>query len=1214
MTESSGAAPSSKSTMPAPLTRHDLVAQLARARAATNLSIRRAASLAKVPPSTAQGWFEGKHLPTPALMPNFLTLLEALDLADDEESRRQWRDAILLLRSGRTVADSPYVGLRSYAADEAEVYVGRERSYEALTAACLADRFTVVVGDSGSGKSSLLAAGVIGRACAAGGPLGHLTPLSLSVAELLDHAPPQIPTLLVIDQFEESERLPAEDRARIFEILATLPENVTCVVALAASSFGFALRDERFAAHLDSPVLLGPLTTNEYTQIIEVPANRHGRNVAPELIQVILGELHRYGDPSPGTVLPLLSSAMRRCWRHARGQTLEVADYQATGGLWSALHDEAEMVFLGLSAPQQAGAKRLLLSMVQHDGDQPHRRKVWLEGLAPEMTPIIDAFLAARLFSRADEWVTISHDALLVHWERLKEWIQDERASLAIARRIHLAAQLWDEGGRADESLLPIEAEAWSAWAASDDAPLLSANEHEFIEASREFAATRRLEQSAIIKRLRRRQGVAIAAAVLAGAMVVATTAATFQANRYRLNAEETTVSAESREIALIADELRSLAPNTAAQLSVAALAMSDSVQTRSAVLTSAGNPMPTRASGPAGNTMIAHAPARDLIVRGDNSGTISVWAGSELREEPERVESGGGQLFTLSVWDTADRTLALVGGQQTAGVWDLTGTPRKLGEFGADTVSYSSAWHEGIVYVGTLTGEIRRIDLTDPDAPRELPPIPLGGEVAVSALAASPAGIFAGGLRGEVTIFDLTGDPAGSLPIDGTALSISFSPDATEVLIGSASGDASLWGLAGAEPELLERFDLPSPVHAVRHDGERLLIAGAFGSIREYNEDRDLIATYPERTTVVSVDSVDGGILAGTTGGSTTLWNSAHETTVYVAPEGVALYDLVNGGDVIVVGTSAGAQVMAPGAEGWRALSVEEPPGEANYTYYYEISADGQVLVNQTSNGDLLTLDRRGEAFEISDVMPGQSTIAGVRLSPSGRYLALGYRGVADFQIYERTGATWTHLTAVTAWPGTRAFSPDERFFAAMNYDGDGVVLWEMAPPGPRQVAEITLPEGSAPLGISFGQNHELAIGDNRGEISIYSLADPEAPEHVRQLRDARSSLTQVAFSPDGEHLLAATGEGQLWVWKVANDMELELQLTPGSGAVSGAMWFEGQVVMSADNRAVAWPGDPVAAASELCARFGDKLTPDEWARLVPDVEQVDGCAASTP
>ena len=1200
--------------MPAPLTRHDLVAQLARARAATNLSIRRAASLAKVPPSTAQGWFEGKHLPTPALMPNFLTLLEALHLADDDNARRQWRDAILQLRSGRTVGDSPYVGLRSYAAHEAEVYVGRERAYAALTAACLADGLTVVVGDSGSGKSSLLAAGLIGRGCAQGGPLSHLTPVSLTVAELLDHAVPEIPTLLVIDQFEESEQLPAADRARIFEILATLPGNVTCVVALAASSFGFALSDERFAAHLDSPVLLGPLTTHEYRQIIEVPANRHGRAVSQELIQMVLGDLHRYGDPSPGTILPLLSSAMRRCWRHARGQTLEVADYEATGGLWSALHDEAEMVFLGLSVPQQVGAKRLLLSMVQHDGDQLHRRKVRIEGLAPEMGPIIEAFLAARLFSRAEEWVTISHDALLAHWVRLKEWIEDERASLAIARRIHLAAQLWDEGGRADESLLPIEAEAWIAWAASDDAPLLSANEHEFIEASRALAEEQRHEQSAIIKRLRRRQSVAIAAAVLAGAMVVATTAASVQANRYRLQAEETTVSAESREIALIADELRTLAPNTAAQLSVAAHSMSDSVQTRSAVLTSAGNPMPTRAAGPSGNTMIAFAPARELIVRADSAGMISVWRGSDLLAEPERVESGGGQLFTLSVWDTADRTLALIGGQQTAGVWDLTETPRKLGEFGADTVSYSSAWHEGIVYVGTLEGQIRRIDLTDPDAPRELPQIPLGGDVAVSALAVSPAGIFGGGLRGEVTIFDLDGDPVGSLPIEGTALSISPSPDATEVLVGSASANASLWDLAGAEPALLERFDLPSLVHAVHHDGERLLIAGAFGSVREYNEDRDLIATYPERTTVVSVDVVNGGILAGTTGGSTTLWNPDHETTVYVAPEGVELYDLVNGGDVIVVGTSAGAQVMAPGAEGWRALSVEEPPGEANYTYYYEISADGQVLVNQTSNGDLLTLDRRGEEFEISDAMPGQSTIVGLKLSASGRYLALGYRGEADFQIYERTGATWTHLAAVTAWPGARAFSPDERYFAAMNYDGDGAVLWEMAPSGPHQVSELTLPESAAPLGMSFGQNHELAIGDNRGEISIYSLADPEAPEHVRQLRDARSSLTQVTFSHDGEHLLAATGEGQLWVWNAANEMELELQLTPGSGAVSGAMWFEGQVVMSADNRAVAWPGDPVVAARELCSRFGDKLTPDEWARLVPDVEQVDGCAAATP
>lgn len=1196
--------------MTAPLTRHDLVVKLAEARRSANLSIRRAASLAKVPASTAQGWFEGKHLPTPALMPNFLALLDALGLAQDAEARTSWHAAITALRSGTVIEESPYVGLRSYTAADSDVYVGRERAYETLVAACLSNGLTVVVGDSGSGKSSLIAAGLMGRACAQGGPLEHLTPLVIPPADLPQAELPHTPTLLVVDQFEDIETAPAEIQLQVFDWLAELPEHVTCVVVLAASSFGFALRDERLATHLDSAVLLGPLTTNEYTRIIEEPARRHGRAISNELVQLALRDLYLYGDPAPGTALPLLSSAMRRCWRAADGSTLEAEDYRATGGLWSALRDEAEATLAGLSDEQQPLARRLLLSMVQTDGEQHLRRKVRFDMLAPEMMPIVNAFLGARLFSREEDQVVISHDALLTHWDRLQEWIDDEKASLVVARRIHLAAQLWDEGGRAEESLMPLEAVAWSGWASEVDAPLLSPRENAFIDASLERAEAQRREQSATIKRLRRRQSIAIGGAFLAVAMALTATFASVRADRYRAEAESATLNAQSRQVSLIADELRPLSPNVAGQLSVAAWAMSESVQTRSAVLTSAGNPMPTRASGPSGNTMVAYEPQNDLLVRAVSTGELTVWHGGDLLSEPQSFASGGGQIFALTLGAVNGRTIAVVGGQQTAALWDLTGEPILLGEYGADTVTYSSSLYEGIAYFGTLDGEILRIDIRNPDTPRELAPVPLGADVAVSALATSSQGIFAGGRRDVVDVFDLDGRLSGTLEIDGTALSISHSPTENETLIGSANGNATLWRFAAAEPHLVTRIDLPALVHAVRHDGSRMLVAGAFGAVYEYDHEFAPIGAYPERTTVVSLGSVNGHILAGTTGGSTTLWDPVRGTAVFIAPDGVELYDLVNGGDVIVVGTSAGARVVAPDNDGWHELAVDAPPDGSSLTYYYDISADGQVLVNQTSEGDLLTFDRDGDSFHVTDSMPDQRTIVGIHLSPSGNYLALGYRGIGNYEIYERSGSTWQHLASAHSWPASRAFSHDERYFAAMNYAGNGAVIWDLSAPSPHQVSEITLPDDVAPMAMSFSPSGDLAIGDNRGEVSIYSLADPTAPVHTHQLRDARSSLTQVSYAHDGTRLLAATGEGQLWVWRVDEDVTLELRLTPGSGAVSGAMWFEDQVIMSADNRAVAWPGRTAEAAEYLCARFGNPLTADEWARLVADVDPVDGCA----
>lgn len=637
--------------MRTPLTRQDLVDELAEARRSAHLSIRRAASLAKVPPSTAQGWFEGRHLPTPALMPNFALLLDALGLIADDDDRARWQQAIANLRSGEITKDSPYVGLRSYSVAEANLYVGRERAYAALLAAVARSQLVMVVGESGTGKSSLINAGLVGQGCGPGGPLAHLTALCVTVAEVPGLRWPSQPTLLGIDQFEEVEQLSAAQRTQVFDALAGLPAHVTCVIALAARSFGTVLRDERLAAQADAPVLLGPLATAEFTRIIEEPARMHGRAVSPELVQLALADLHLYGEPAAGTVLPLLSSALRRTWLHAAGQTLEAADYTATGGLWSALDDEAEAVYTALSLKQRAAARRLILAMVQFDGEQVVRRAVAYPAADAQLAAVADSFLSSRLFTRTGGQLRLSHDALLAHWGRLRGWIEDERASLVIARRIQLAAQLWDEGGRAKESLLPVEAEAWQNWVTTEGSPLLAPLENEFIAASLALADEQLRAQDAALAAMRRRTNAAITAAVVAVIMVAVTAGLGIVANRYRLTAEDATVTAQSRQLALIADELRELAPNTAGQLSVAAYAMTQTVATRSAVVTSAGQPMPTQATGPASNTMVAYSAAADLIVRADRAGDLTIWPGSDLAAEPATYASGGGQLFTLSLF-----------------------------------------------------------------------------------------------------------------------------------------------------------------------------------------------------------------------------------------------------------------------------------------------------------------------------------------------------------------------------------------------------------------------------------------------------------------------------------------------------------------------------------------------------------------------------------
>lgn len=448
---------------------------------------------------------------------------------------------------------------------------------------------------------------------------------------------------------------------------------------------------------------------------------------------------------------------------------------------------------------------------------------------------------------------------------------------------------------------------------------------------------------------------------------------------------------------------------------------------------------------------------------------------------------------------------MALVGGQQTAAVWDLTGEPVKLGEFGTDTVTYSTAWYDGVAYFGTLSGEILRIDTTNPDQLKALTSLDVGEELAVSALAATPHGVYAGGRRDAVVVFDSTGSVNTTLAVDGTALTLSASDDGAELLVG-----------------------------------------GSLNAVTEYTNDFEQIASYPERNVVVSLDTVGSQILTGATGGTTSLWSNASETTLLTAAADVVIYDLLNGDDVVLVGTSAGAQVMQGDSGGWSEIPIATPEDGSPYTYYYDISADG-----------------------------------------SG----------------------WEFLAEIEAWPSALAFSPDEQYLAAMSLDGSGAVIWELGGALPEAVGELTLPNGATVTRLSYSAGGELAVGEVQGEISIYSLKDPAAPTYLYQLKDARSSLSQVTYSRDGTRLLAATREGQLWVWDVTAGYTLDLNLTPGDGAVSGAVWYDGQLLTAADNTVTAWPDDADSAAQLLCTRFGDRLTEDEWDRLASDVPQLDGC-----
>jgi hypothetical protein len=485
--------------MPAPASRQEFASLVNDARRRQHLSIRAVARIADVPATTAQGWLNGKHFPTPALRGNYFTLLEHLNLTG-EVPDDLWDDSWTALEPALKSGSSPYLGLRPFRVGDQELFFGRSSQSARLASAVLELAGTrgtgmlALVGASGSGKSSLLAAGLLGREITSG-PLAGWSGTILSVIRLLaDDAPvvegPEGRRLVVVDQLEEAFALPEAARAQFLATLAALADQAVVVLGMRSDAFAAASAEPLLEEALSHPVLLPALTPDEFHDVIVRPAEVLGVVVDEELVRELLDEL----APGPGDrigagALPLLSNALLLIWAVSNGRRLTLADYHAAGGIASAVERLAEQVYLSLEPAQKAAAERLFLRLVRVAGDVLVRETVPLAEVDATTRPAMEAFVAARMLTTVDEEVRISHQALLTHWARLNDWLAEHRDDLVVMEKLRSFADTWVGSDRDPAALIPVRRLAiFTSWVdRARRKGLLTDAEREFLAASETY-------------------------------------------------------------------------------------------------------------------------------------------------------------------------------------------------------------------------------------------------------------------------------------------------------------------------------------------------------------------------------------------------------------------------------------------------------------------------------------------------------------------------------------------------------------------------------------------------------------------------------------------------------------------------------------------------------------------------------------------------------
>ena len=1191
--------------------RDQLAAALEKARREQHVSIRAAGRIVGLPTATVQGWLNGHHFPTPALRSQFLQLVHRLGL-DDQVTPELWGADV---EGAWQAKDSPYLGLRPYTAADWTLFSGREAESTRLATEVLrqsqeaSQRVLVVLGASGSGKSSLVAAGVAGRHTQPGGILAEWRVRFCGLTELgaLEAEEPQ--ELWVIDQFDDHIRTQTPEG---LDRLTSLPDGVVVLVVLRADAFGEAARFPELREPLSRPFLVGPVTGDDVRRIVSGPAEAVGATVHKQLVELVLRDAGLNTDDVQPGVLPLISNALAAGWTRSEGNVFRVSDYLACGGLAHSIDELAESAYADVDGEAADSVKTLFLSLVSLDGDAIVRRHAQLDELSDTHRSATRVYAAARLLTISDTEVWISHDALIAHWPRLRGWIDEDRSRLRAMERLQQAAASWQEQGRPEELLLPVNRlpvfqAAVQESEGAPGAPVV----REFVAASESHFASVVQQERVVNRRLRRRARVVTTLATLATVLAVF---AGYQVVR----TQKIQANAQSRQVAAASVGLRVVDPNVRAQMATAASVISDTREGNSAVLDAAAADTPTRWTGPAAAVAGATADGT-YVVRGNSVGEVTWWPAASVRTSPGTTfvaDATASPIYAVAAVVRGGRVLVATAGKCRT-VWDVTAEPKQLyGTCPKDT-TYSAAFSgDGSLLV--FGGERSASWLTVTD--QVVSTLQDTAAAARAVTFATSGDVFLGG-DGPVTHWRRAGSTyelASTLPEaqvrSGRVQALAVSRDGHWLAAGIASPEVRLWDLtAGTEMPAVK--DVTSYVNglAFSADGSQLAIADSdqkayVVGTADWSVDR--VLSDPAQVTAVAWAGLQ--LVSSSIDGSLRVWDSRSPV---IRRSGTPLWQLASDatGEKWLATASGGKAILWKGTD----LETEASPTVPSGTRLgsaLAINGSGNELIVGTRSGGVVTwpLSDTGAGEPRTSQLADGGSFGSIAISPDGNTL-VSTRYLGTTSIVGRRGADggWTPVaTLATPTPQTGAFTADGTMYCVGSADGY-VMVFDLTAPTPRLV--VTLKTDADPTAVTTSrQGAFLVAGTDLGTVYLWDLSNPEMPAVVHTYHDAISPVNGLAFSPDGQHLAAASGEGYLWLWDIGKDTSARYSLTGGLGtALDLRFYADGQKLLGAGDTGQlrAWETTPAAARASLCAKQGTPLTNEEWVRYLPGVSRQSIC-----
>jgi WD40 repeat protein/serine/threonine protein kinase/DNA-binding XRE family transcriptional regulator len=1093
---------------------------------------------------------------------------------------------------------NPYKGLRAFSeADEADFF-GRESLIQQLLARLAEEnttaRFLAVVGPSGSGKSSVVRAGLLPALRRGGLPgserwfiaevIPGAHPLEELEAALLRIAvnPPEslrsqlqenergllravkrvlpadeaVELVLMIDQFEEVFALVSDAAVRdhlLDSLLAVVSDpraRVRVIITLRADFYDRPLVYTRFGElMLQHTAFVLPLTHDELQAAITSPAERAGLTLEPGLVSAIVKDV----SEQPG-MLPLLQYALTELFERQEGRSLTLKAYHECGGVLGALSRRADELFVALDAQAQAAARQLFLRLITPgDGTEDTRRRVRsaeLTGNDGAMETVIDLYGRYRLLTFDRDPITrgptieIAHEALIRTWARMRSWIEASREDLRVQRRLIETATEWANADH-DPSFLAIgvRLSQFTALAQAGDLPL-NDMEQAYLDASiaerdRQVAAERErlthelaLTQQVVAaqRRAAHRLRVLVGALTLFLVLAVGLIAV---ASTQRQTAQANLTRSEAQRLAAEANRLLQADGNAEviALLSIRSMRMQYTPQGDAALLGAAALDLPRQ-----------------------------LFAGSTLNLSSVAFSPDGRFVLTGSI-------------DQTARLWE-TQTGEELRAFRGHTAEVSSvafspdgkyvltgSWDKTARLWNAQTGEeLRRFSGHTSD-------------VLSVAFSADGRFVLTGSLDETARLWDLdTGAEVRKFSSSAGAVRAVYAPHNQSVLTGNSDGTARLWDIQTGNElrQFVGHTDLVSSV-AFSSDGAHVLTGSFDFTARLWNAQTgaqvQIFAGHTDYIRHVALSPDGKYVLTGSLDRTVRLWDAqsgrelrrftGHTSAVY----GVAFSQ---DGKYVLSGS------IDKTARLWEVQPTRKLPqfsGHSVPVNTVHFLPDGRSILTISDDRTVRLWDvRTGAETRRFDTPWGYSAA----LSADGAQMLTGYEDATARLWDAQTGAGLRTFTGHTDDVTSVAFSPDGKYVLTGSWD-ETVRLWD-AQTGEelRQFTGHTAPV----FAVTYAPNGQYILTGSPDNTA--RLWDVESGAQLRSFNipnrtGSQNGAYSVAFSRDSTYGLTGGSDGLVQLWDLSTGAELQRFAGHSDVVLSVAFSPDGQLVLTGSQDATA-------------------------------------------